>query len=179
MTIFENFMKQARADLAAQYRREDIATDQHRLSKEIEAILFWKNFESAMNRLLPAVIGDFIPAVDRTLPTTRYPVITLELPGCLEIKVAFRTEDDGMPLFRDSLPYLVPGIAVHLGQAEVIWNDEFGARYQPVFVASLNIAAAMAEERWLSMDYSKGDKPELRYETDPEQTGFIEDYIDY
>jgi hypothetical protein len=178
MTIFENFMKQARLDLALQCRHEDIDTELHRLSKENKAYLYWVNFERAMRRLLPAAIVDYIPAVDPTLPMTRYPDFKLQLPGCLEIQVCFKTEDDGTPLFRDGLPYLVPGIAVHFGQAEVIWNDEFGARYQPVFVASLNIAAAMAEERWLSLDYSS-DKPELRYEKDPEQTGFNEDYIDY
>lgn len=177
MTIFDNFMKQARADLADQYRQEGISADKERQVAENKGYLFWENFEIGVRRLLPAAIIDYISPVDHNAPKTKFPVISLQLPECLEIKVTFQTDDNGLPMLGYKNPYLVSGIAIHLGQAEVIWNNEIGARFQPVFVANPLIAAAMAEERWMSLDLID-PLPELHYEPGPDAYDPFEEDFD-
>jgi hypothetical protein len=167
---FDEFMQEARAMLRGKDHAEQVAEFQHKESAANESAWFWKNFSQGIRRLLPSAVAEYLPTIDGDLPITRHPEIELLLPGCLMIKIFFWTDANGIPQFRDNSPFLVPGTAIHLEQTELIWGIEKGALYQPVFIDNLKLAAAMAEDRSLSLWHTGhlANKPELTYGPDPD-----------
>jgi hypothetical protein len=174
----DEFMRQGRAILRGKDHLESITAEIYQESAKNKVLVFWKNFEAGLRRLLPSAVIEYLPDLEIELPITRYPGIELLLPGCLPIRIYFWTDANGIPQFREP-PFLVPGAVIHLGQTEVIWNMEKGALYEPVFIDNLALAAAMAEDRSLRLWHTGHlpNKPELTYEPDTDQS-IWEEFLD-